>query len=67
MELQPGDWVRIDTGEVGRVVHTARMSVFVQVEGEPEGATVKAYLLSQLTKIDPPGSPASPESSANPE
>lgn len=52
MELQPGDWVRAESGEVGRVVHTARMSVFVELEGEPKEATLKAYLLSQLTKID---------------
>ena len=54
MNLQPGDWVRAESGEVGKVVHTVRLSVFVQVEGQSEESTLKAFLLSQLTRIDPP-------------
>jgi hypothetical protein len=49
-----GEWVRTEMGEVGRVVHTARLTVFVQLEGESADATVKAFLESQLTKIEPP-------------
>ena len=56
MELQPGDWVRADTGEVGRVVHIVRMSVFIQIEGESTDATLRAFLLSRLTKIEQPSS-----------
>lgn len=56
MELQPGDWVRADTGEVGRVVHIVRMSVFIQIEGESTDATLRAFLQSRLTKIEPPSS-----------
>jgi preprotein translocase subunit YajC len=52
--LQSGDWVRTDTGEVGRVVHVTRLTVFVQLESEPNDASLKAYLMSQLTKIAPP-------------
>jgi hypothetical protein len=60
MELQPGDWVRTESGEVGTVVHTARLSVYVQVSGEPNPENVKAFLLSQLTRIDPPQEPSGP-------
>jgi hypothetical protein len=52
--LTPGDWVRAETGEVGRVVHIARLTVFVQLDAEPTNSTLKAFLESQLTKIDPP-------------
>ena len=50
-----GEWVRTESGEVGRVVHTARLTVFVQMESDPTEATVKAFLESQLTRIEPPG------------
>ena len=62
MTLQPGDWVRAETGEVGKVVHIARLSVFVQIEGESKESTLKAFLQSQLTRIDPPQPPAGPAS-----
>ena len=52
--LQSGDWVRSDTGEVGRVVHITRLTVFVQLASAPKDASLKAYLMSQLTKIEPP-------------
>ena len=67
MSSQPfsaGDWVRTETGEVGRVVHTARLTVFVQVEGEPNEATVKAFLESQLTRIEPPAQEGPPAGEA---
>lgn len=60
MELQPGDWVRTESGEVGTVVHMARLSVYVQIQGEPKPESVKAFLLSQLTRIDPPQEPSGP-------
>lgn len=60
MELQPGDLVRADTGEVGRVVHTVRMSVFIQIEGESTDSTLRAFLMSRLTKIEPPPAEGSP-------
>jgi hypothetical protein len=53
-QYSAGEWVRTETGEVGRVVYTARLTVFVQLEGEPADATVKAFLESQLTRIEPP-------------
>jgi hypothetical protein len=62
MTLQPGDWVRAETGEVGKVVQMARLSVFVQIEGESKESTLKAFLQSQLTRIDPPQPPAGPTS-----
>ena len=52
--LQSGDWVRADSGEIGVVVYTTRQTAFLQMEGEPKGRTLRAFLLSQLTKIDPP-------------
>jgi hypothetical protein len=52
--ITAGDWVRAETGEVGKVVHIARLTVFVQLEEEPANSTLKAFLESQLTKIEPP-------------
>jgi hypothetical protein len=54
MTLQSGDWVKSVTGEVGKVVHTSRLTVFVAfpVPGQPD--KLLAILDSQLTKIDPP-------------
>jgi hypothetical protein len=49
-----GDRVRAETGEVGKVVHIARLTVFVQLDGEPTNSTLKPFLQSQLTKIEPP-------------
>jgi hypothetical protein len=57
MELKSGDWVRNEEGEIGHVVHVARLTAFVQLESEPEDKTLKAYLVSTLTKIDPPSNP----------
>jgi hypothetical protein len=54
-QFSSGEWVRTDSGEVGRVVHTARLTVFVQLEADAKEATVKAFLESQLTRIEPPG------------
>jgi hypothetical protein len=56
-QFTAGEWVRTETGEVGRVVHSARLTVFVQMEAEPAEATVKAFLESQLTRIEPPSEP----------
>jgi hypothetical protein len=55
-----GDRVRTETGEVGKIVHIARLTVFVQLDSEPDDASLKAFLMSQLTKIDPPPVEPSP-------
>jgi hypothetical protein len=60
MTLEPGEWVRTESGEVGTVVHSARLSVFVQLASDGGPDSVKAYLLSELTRIDPPQSPGGP-------
>ena len=52
MDLKPGDWVRSYSGEVGKVVHTSRLTVFVALPTRSGDDTVAAYLESQLTKID---------------
>jgi DNA-binding NarL/FixJ family response regulator len=52
MELQPGDIVRTESGEVGKVVHTSRMTVFVALPTSSGDDTVAAYLESQLTKLE---------------
>jgi hypothetical protein len=59
-QFTAGEWVRTESGEVGRVVHTARLTVFVQMEGDPKEATVKAFLESQLTRIESPGDQQEP-------
>ena len=65
MQFENGDCVRTESGEVGRVVHIARLTVFVQLDAEPENASLKAFLMSRLTKIDPPCEPLEAESPEN--
>ena len=55
--LKIADHVRTETGELGTVVRMARQTVFVQLESEPEDSSVKAFLVSQLTKVEPPRPP----------
>jgi len=55
MQVQAGDWVQTESGEVGYVVHTFRLSAFVRLEEDAADASLKAFLVSQLTRIDPPG------------
>jgi hypothetical protein len=53
--IEVGDWVRTPAGHEGRVEHKVRLSAYVRVgNGGPE--TLKAFLLSQLEKIDAPRS-----------
>ncbi len=55
MDLQPGDWVTTDTGLKGKVLHISRMSAFVEVDVEFQGGhQILPFLVSELTKIDPP-------------
>jgi len=53
MKIQEGDWVQTKSGEVGQVITCSKLSAFVRInaDGEPYLA---GYLLSELTKIDPP-------------
>jgi hypothetical protein len=60
MILQPGDWVKSTTGEIGKVVHSSRLTVFVSVQVPEQPDNLKAILESQLTKIDPPPEPGPP-------
>jgi preprotein translocase subunit YajC len=51
--LQRGDWVRANSGTVGRITHVSRLSAFVYVRRN--GSTYIASIqLSELTKIDGP-------------
>jgi hypothetical protein len=52
MALQPGDWVRTKSGEVGKVVHSSRLTVFVAFAQPGKVDHIEAHLESQLTKID---------------
>ena len=54
MELQKADWVRTETGNLGRVVVIYQVSAFVELHYEGRASSVVNYLTSQLTKIDPP-------------
>ena len=57
MELQKGDWVQTEKGEVGRIILISRLSAFVEMTAEGK-STVDSYLASQLAKIAPPSSQA---------
>jgi hypothetical protein len=56
MELQPGDWVRTETGLRGRVIHLSRLTAFVELHLDG-GVEILPFLLSELTKTDPPEAP----------
>jgi hypothetical protein len=58
MELHPGDWVKTDSDLKGRVIHVSRLSAFVEVHLEG-GVETLPFLISELTKIDPPEAPQS--------
>ena len=53
MNFQVGDYVTTQTGLHGRIIHVARMSAFVELDLEG-GKDVMSFLLSELTRIDPP-------------
>ena len=50
MELLVGEWVKTESGEVGKVVHTSRLTVFVAIPDLPKPDRVEAFLESQLTR-----------------
>ena len=50
MELQAGEWVRTESGEVGKVVHISRLTVFVAIPDPPKPDRVETFLESQLTR-----------------
>ena len=54
MELQNGNWVRTEKGEIGKVVHISRLTAFIEIPAKGSNSTLVSYLLSQLTAIDPP-------------
>ena len=54
MDLKRDDWVKNEKDELGRVVHTSRLTVFVALAAPPEPDRIEAFLESQLTKVAPP-------------
>jgi hypothetical protein len=54
MELKPGDCVRTETGEEGKVVHIDRLTVFVKFATPDEPHDIRAFLKSTLMRIEPP-------------
>ncbi len=54
MELKQNDWVKTPSGEVGKVVHISRLTVFVALTEYPKPDRVEAFLESQLTRVARP-------------
>jgi hypothetical protein len=54
MDLQCNEWVRTESGEVGKIIHISRLTVFVAFPVQEEADRVDAFLESQLTKTGPP-------------
>lgn len=54
MELQSGDWVRAESGAIGKVIHISRLTVFVAVTVPGKVDRIDAFLESQLTKTERP-------------
>jgi hypothetical protein len=55
MELQTNDWVKTESGEIGKVVYISRLTVFVAIIVPGEEDRINAFLESQLTKVESPG------------
>jgi hypothetical protein len=53
MELQVGDWVRNESGEVGKVVHISRLTAFVAYPLPGQDDYISGHLVSALAKIEP--------------
>ena len=51
--LKVGDWVRTKEGHEGKIVLLHRLSAFIEVPRDNR-TTTPSYLLSELTKIEPP-------------
>ena len=54
MTLKPGDWVEADTGDIGKVVHISRRTVFVAIAIPGMDDVVETYLENELTKTERP-------------
>jgi hypothetical protein len=54
MDLKAGDWVKTQSGEVGKVVHISRLTVFVAIPDPPKPDRIEAFLESQLTRNEGP-------------
>jgi len=54
MELKRDDWVKTQLGEVGKVVHISRLTVFVVIAAPNKPERIEALLESQLTKVERP-------------
>ena len=54
MELQRDQWVRTESGEVGKIVHISRLTVFVVIQVSGEEDRIEAFLESQLIKVERP-------------
>jgi preprotein translocase subunit YajC len=51
--LKAGDWVRAQSGHIGKIILISRLSAFVDVHHDDKTHTM-TFLLSELTRIDPP-------------
>jgi hypothetical protein len=60
MELMSGEYVQTQTGEVGKVILIDRLTVFVSFATPSLPHDIRAFLKSELTKIDPPSAGESP-------
>jgi hypothetical protein len=54
MTLQTGNRVKIQNGEVGKIVHISRLTIFLALPDGPKPDRVEAFLESQLTKTERP-------------
>jgi preprotein translocase subunit YajC len=51
--LQPGDWVRTNSGLIGKIVVIVRLTAFVDIQ-QQSGFCSTVHVLSELVKIDAP-------------
>jgi hypothetical protein len=56
MELNVGDYVKTESGEIGKIIVIDRLTVFVSFaqNAQPQPHEIRAFLKSALTKVDPP-------------
>jgi hypothetical protein len=52
MELQPGEWVQTESGEIGKIIHICRLTVFVAFQVAGADDRIEAFLESQLARTN---------------
>jgi hypothetical protein len=53
-KLETGDWVKTDSGELGKVIVIDHLAAFIEFKPPGEDGIIKHLLISTLTRVGPP-------------